>query len=193
MPIDQSRIISELEKIGISVNDVYELVNTRTPYPSAVPVLIDSLKEGIEDLRTKEGVIRALAVKEAIGKVNSVLFDEYNKIPKDRVALRWAIGNTIYVTTTKDDLESIVPIVQDKDNGISRQMFVAALGKVKSKEVEDILIKLLDDDEVTPHALEALGKMRSEKAKERIILLTNHPNTLIKKEAQKALEKIGIT
>jgi len=130
-------------------------------------------------------------VREAIGKASPVLLEEYRKAPKDKTALRWAIGNTIFTTITEGDVESILPIVQDKDNGMSRQMFVAALGKVKSEKAENILIKLLDDEEVTPHALEALGRLKSKKAKEKITTLTSHPKALIRKEAQKALKKVS--
>jgi HEAT repeat protein len=191
MVVEANKIKSELAKVGITVNDIYDLVNTDKPYPAAVPVLLDLLQEGIEHIGIKEGVIRALAVKEAIGKASSVLLDEYNKIPKDKTLLRWAIGNTIYITITEDDVERILPIVQDKENGMSRQMFVAALGKVTSGKTEDVLIKLLDDDEVAAQALEALGRMKSKKAREKILTLTSHPKALIKKEAQKASKKLS--
>lgn len=191
MIVEANKIKSELAKVGITVNDIYDLVNTDKPYPSAVPVLLDLLQEGIEHIGIKEGIIRALAVKEAIGKASPVLLDEYYKIPKDKTLLRWTIGNTIYITITEDDVERILPIVQDKENGMSRQMFVAALGKVTSGNTEDVLIKLLDDDEVAAQALEALGRMKSKKAREKILTLTSHPKALIKKEAQKALKKLS--
>ena len=191
MVVDENKIKSELGKVGISINDIYDLVNTNEPYPLAVPVLLDLLKEGIDHIGTKEGVVRALAVKEAIGKASPILIAEYNRVPKDKMMLRWAIGNTIYTTITDDDVESILPIIKDKENGMSRQMFVAALGKVKSEKAEDVLIELLDDEEVTPHALEALGRMKSKKAREKITTLTSHSKPLIKKEAQKALKKIS--
>ncbi|MNL32232.1 hypothetical protein D3C87_1540690 [compost metagenome] len=69
-------------------------------------------------------------------------------------------------------------------------MFVFALGKIKSAEVEDVLINLLNDDEVIAHALIALGKIKSQKAKDKIAILTDHPKPLVRKEAQKALKKI---
>lgn len=191
MVVVANKIKSELAKVGITVNDIYDLVNTDKPYPAAVPVLLDLLQEGIEHIGIKEGVIRALAVKEAIGKASPVLLDEYSKIPKDKMLLRWAIGNTIYITITEDDVERILPIVQDKENGMSRQMFVAALGKVTSGKTEDVLIKLLDDEEVAAQALEALGRMKSKKAREKILTLTSHPKAVIKKEAQKALKKLS--
>jgi HEAT repeat protein len=191
MAVDGNKIKSELEKVGVSIDDIYDLVNTNQSYPLAVPVLLDLLKEGIEHIGTREGVIRALAVKDAIGIASPVLIAEYYKVPRDKMMLRWAIGNTIHTTITDDDIESVLSIVQDKENGMSRQMFVAALGKVKSEKVEDVLINLLDDEEVTPHALEALSRMKSKKAKDKIATLINHSKPLIKKEAQKALKKLS--
>lgn len=191
MMLEAEKIKLELAKVGVSVNDIYDLVNSDKPYPNAIPLLLGLLKEGIEHIGIKEGIIRALAVKEAIGVASPILFEEYNRIPKDKMLLRWAIGNTIYITITDDDVKNIFPIVMNKENGISRQMFVAALGKIQSEEAEDVLIKLLDDEEVTAHALEALGRMKSKKAKEKIVSLTKHPKALIKKEAQKTLKKLS--
>ena len=45
MAIDMNRIREELAKVGIAINDIYDLVNTSTPYPAAVPVLLDLLQE----------------------------------------------------------------------------------------------------------------------------------------------------
>lgn len=190
MDIDANKITSELKKVGVDVADIYDLVNTNEPYPAAIPVLLFLLEEGIEHIGLREGVIRALAVREAIGKVGPVLIAEYNRTPKDKMMLRWAIGNTLFTTITNKDVEDILTIVQDKENGMSRQMFVAALGKVKSERAEDVLIKLLDDDEVASHALEALSRLKSKKATDKIITLVNHPKALIRKEAEKALRKI---
>jgi hypothetical protein len=183
-------LLDELSQVGIAVTSLWDLVNAKGKYPNAVPVLIAHLTKYYSE-KSKEGIIRALAVKEAIGKASPVLLDEYNKIPKENSLLRWAIGNTIYTTITDDDVESILSIVLDKTNGTSRQMFVAALGKVYSEKVEDVLINLLDDEEVTPHALEALGRMKSSKARDKITMLNNHPKALIRKEALKALKKVS--
>ncbi|SEA68027.1 hypothetical protein SAMN05192529_1462 [Arachidicoccus rhizosphaerae] len=191
MEVEMNKVKSELAKAGISVNDIYDLVNTDKPYPTAVPVLLNLLQEGIGHISIKEGIVRALAVKEAIGKASPVLIAEYNRTPKDKTLLRWAIGNTIYTTITEDDVENILPIVLDKTNGTSRQMFVAALGKVKSEKAEDVLVNLLDDEEVTLHALEALGRMKSRKAREKVTMLTSHSKALIRKEALKTLKKLS--
>ncbi|CAD0002418.1 HEAT repeat domain-containing protein [Flavobacterium salmonis] len=188
MIVEANKIKAELAKVGINIEDIYDLVNTDKPYPTAIPVLLNLLKQGIEHSGIKEGVIRALAVKEGIGLASPVLIDEYYKTPKDKMLLRWAIGNAIYMTITSSDTENVLQIVENKENGMSRQMFVLALSKVKSEEVENVLIKLLDDDEVAAHAIEALGKMKSQKSKEKIFRLLDHPKDLIRKEAKKAIK-----
>jgi len=191
MPVDMTEIRTELQKVGVEIDNIYDLVNSNKRYPAAIPVLSGLLKKGIEDTKIKEGVIRALTVKYATGVSNKALLEEYNQIPKKETSLRWAIGNAFYTIITIDDSENIFQIVQDRENGLSRQMFVAALGKIKSEKSEIILIKLLDDFEVAPHALDALGRLKSKKAKEKIEILRGHKNKLIRKEAERALKKIG--
>jgi hypothetical protein len=183
-------LLNQLKAAGLNVTSVWDLVNTKSSYPEAIDILLNHLRKKYHH-KNKEGIIRALAVKEAKGKATSLLIDEYYKTPKDEKSLRWAIGNTIFTIITQQDLDKILPIVQDKDNGESRQMFVASLGKIKSDRAEDTLIELLDDNEVSAQSLYALGLLKSKKAKEKIILMKNHPNPLIRKEANESAKKIG--
>lgn len=188
---DEDKVRSELQKAGIEVDGIYDLVNTSDAYPKAIPVLLNLLKtDALVDDRIKEGVIRALAVKEAKGLANNVLLEEFYKIPKEKMLLRWVIGSTMEVITTENEVDEIIKIVRDKSNGMSRQLFVEALGKIKSEKIENVLIELLEDEEVVPHALNALGKLKSKQAKPYINQLLHHKNSLFRKEAQKALKKI---
>jgi len=185
---DEKPLVEDLTKAGFNITSSWDLVNTKSSYKSAIPILLEHLSKPYH-LKNKEGIVRALAVKEAKGKASPLLIAEYNRIPKEKMLLRWAIGNTICTTITENDVDSILPIVLDKTNGTSRQMFVSALGKVTTRKVEDVLIQLLDDDEVAAQAIEALVRMKSKKSREKILILTSHPKALIKKEAQKALRK----
>ena len=184
------KIIEALKRVGIAIDDIYDLVNTNKAYPEAIPVLMQLLKEGVTNVGNREGIIRALAVPEARGKVGSLLIEEFYKIPSENMLLRWTVGNTMEVVICDEDIDEVVKIVTDKSNGMSRQMFALALGKVPSEKSENALIQVLDDDEIAPHALEALGKLKSKKARDKILELTSHSKSLIKKEAKKALKKI---
>ncbi len=186
-------IQKELLNVGIQIDNIYDLVNTRESYPEAIPVLLSLIaSQVVEDIKEREGIVRALAVKEAVGKAGTILINEYNRTSIEHKYYRWAIGNTMCVVIVKEDLESVLQIVSNKKNGMSRQMFVMALGKLKSEKdrSEDTLISLMDDDEVAPHALDALGKLRSKKAADKIRTLINHDRPLIRKEAVKALKRI---
>lgn len=184
-------VSKELEKVGIHINSVYDLVNTNKSYPKAIPVLIKILEKGIDDTRIKEGIIRALAVKDAKGKANKLLIEEYNRTSKEHTLLRWAIGNTIESIITPQDFELILPIINDKTNGISRQRFVASLGKIKDNRVEDLLISVLNDIEITSHAIEALRRMKSTKALPFIKKMTTNENRLIRGEALKFVKAMS--
>ena len=190
MITDSENLKNELSKVGILIDDIYDLVNTRLPYPNAVPVLIELLKNGIGDDKIKEGVIRALTVREAKGKAGKVLLEEYNNSPTEKMFLRWAIGNAMSVLIRNEDVPCVLDIVSNKENGISRQMFVIGLGKIKSDRVEQCLINLLDDDDVAAHAITSLGKLKSINSREKIHKLLNHPRSLIRKVAKKAIERI---
>jgi hypothetical protein len=74
---EDSRIVAVLKKqAGIDVKSVFDLVNSKTSYPDAIPVLLGFLPN-ISDNWIKEGVVRALAVREARGKVDVALVNEF--------------------------------------------------------------------------------------------------------------------
>lgn len=183
-------LISDLSKTGITVDNIYDLVNTKSKYPSAIPILIDALAKGNYDLKTKEGIVRSLAVKEAKGKANKVLIDEYNNTPISQMMYRWVIGNTLNTIIVENDIDRIIPIVLNKENGMSRQMFVSALGKLNTPLIENTLIQVIDDDNLFLHVLSALKKFKSENVRKAIENLSKHSNSRIRKEASKALEQI---
>jgi len=187
---EYSSMIMELKDKGIVISSVWDLVNTKSSYKVAIPILVNHLSKPYH-IKNKEGIIRALAVKEAKGFACRAILDEYIKAPKSNSNYCWTFGNTMAIIMTPEYIDDVIAIVQDKTNGISRQMFVIALGKVKSEKAENVLINLLDDEELMPQTLEALGRMRSKKAKDKISTLINHPKALIRKEALKALKKIS--
>lgn len=182
-------MINYINKTGFIIEEIYDLVNSKKAYPLVIPILVRALDQGIQDKALREGVVRALAVKAAIGQGKS-LIKEFKRTSKDEMLLLWTIGNTLEVIISENDVDDVIAIVKNKENGMSREMFVLALGKVKSTKVETVLINLLDDNNVSSHALAALGKLKSQKAKGNIIKMINDKNPLIRKEAQKALKKI---
>ncbi len=188
---EATKINKLLAKGGVFVEDIYDLVNTSKDYKNIIPILIELLKQGISDEKLKEGVIRSLAVKGAGTIAGEILIEEYKKTPQEKMMLKWVIGNTIEVIISVNILQDVLKIVKNKENGMSRERFIAALGKMKSKDVEQTLIDLLDDETIAGHAIYALRKLNSEKARNKIQTLEKHKKFLIRKEAKIYLKKRG--
>lgn len=187
---DEQPLINDLDKVGIKVNSCWDLVNSKSSYKKAIPILLEHLPKPYH-IKNKEGIVRALAVKEAKGIACRGILDEYQKSMGEGALYRWAFGNTIETIITKDYLEDVLNIVQNKENRSSREMFVMALGKIKSLQAEEVLMGLLEDEEVVLHAIFALGKLRSQKSKAEIEKRMTHKNKFVRAEAKKALKKIN--
>lgn len=152
-------LLDEVLQAGIRIESVWDFVNTADKYAEAIPVLIRHLSKPYHS-RTKEGIVRALAVKEARGIANKEVIAEYRNTPKENDAFRWAFGNTMAAIATEDDLDDLVEIVLDENNGDSRRSFVEALGKLKSPRVVEVLKHLVNDESslVSEAARKALKK-----------------------------------
>lgn len=164
-------LMDELAEAGINA-EVWDLVNTSASYPEAIPILVKHLSKPY-NRDIKEGIVRALAVKEAKSIANKAVLEEYRKLPKEDPEqpwifdYRWAFGNTMRVIVTKEDLEDLIEIVLDESNGDSRISFIEALVKIKSPKVIDVLHQLENDKSqlVAEQAKKMLA--RKAKAKER--------------------------
>ncbi len=186
---EQKELIRDMAEKGFVISSVWDLVNSGNTYEKGIPILVKHLAMPYSS-KVKEGIVRALAVKEAKGKANMSLIHLYHNLPKSEYSLRWAIGNTISVLVTKNDIESILTIVSNRDNGSSRQMFIKALTKFSSDKVVDVLLSILFDEDVTLQVLSALEKLKVKKAVDLIKTLLSDKSTNIRKAAEKAIRNI---
>ena len=157
---DEMPLIEDLWQVGVKVKSVWNLVNTKSSYKSAIPVLLTHLPMQYH-LKNKEGIIRALAVKEARGIACSAILEEYHKTPKHAFNYRWILGNAMAVIITADYIDDVIAVVRERDNGVSRQMFVRALSNMKSPKIKGVFEKLLIDkcEVINNEAKKALKKI----------------------------------
>ena len=190
---EDARVAAKLNADGgVLVKSVFDLLNGKHSYAAAVPVLLDCLPE-VRDKWIKEGVVRALSVKEARGKADAALVREFELIAPDdsgQQSLKWAIGNALSTVATDAVTDQLIRIAQDKRHGKAREMVVVALANLRDKRVVDVLLELLIDDEVCGHAAIAVGKLRAKKAADPLRRLLHHPDSWVRKEAGKSLAKL---
>ncbi len=186
-------VTADLNRLGMDVASVFDLMKWKQPYPAAVPVLLEHLPR-VHDKGIKEGIVRALTAKEARGKADTALVAEFRTVPPSlnaNAGLKWAIANALSVVATDAVFADVVALVKDKQHGKSREMLAVALGNMKNPAAVDVLIELLKDEEVAGHALMGLGKLKVQKARPHIENFLNHPKPWVRKEATKALAKLN--
>lgn len=113
---EQALLLADLRKVGRHVRWIWDLVNTTESYPEAVPVLIDHLRRPYRD-GIREGIARALAVREARGLAGRVVVDTLHESGLGR-PLRWALANTLTVVADRTNIEgvkSVLAVEPDKD------------------------------------------------------------------------------
>lgn len=190
---DDDVVVAELRLCGLSVSSVWDLVNTKEKYREAIPVLVRMLPK-VEDLGTKEGIVRALSVKEASPLAEQPLIAEFNSLlrnssPRAKFVL-WAIANALTVVATKASSDKIITLLSLPESGSSRQMLALTIAKLKATDAIPLLVRLLEDDEVVGHAASALGSLKAVEAEAHLEKLLTHPRAWVRKEAKRAIEKI---
>jgi hypothetical protein len=188
-------VTMELRKAGFKISSLFDLVNYKQTDFGYIDLLLNLFNsEKITDPIIKDGIIRAITVRKAKGIAENQLLEYYAdlKTEEEKETIGWSIGNWFEHLYSDSYFEPIKAISSDKKNGISRQMFVMALGKTKKykSDTDKLLLELTYDKEVALHAISSLGKLKSKDSIERLTELTNDKNKTIKKEANKALNKI---
>lgn len=183
-------VVKELVAAGFSVNAVADLHNKRLDYHAAIPILLAWLPK-VQNLDVKQDIVRCLSVPYAKPLAAGPLIDEFRRAEDESpTGLRWVIGNALEVVADDAVLTDMMELARDRRYGKAREMLVAGLGNMSDERVIPLLLDLLKDDEVSGHAIMALGKLKPPIARSHVEPFLKHPNAWVRKEAQKTIEKI---
>ncbi len=192
--IENRRICEQLKTAGISVRSVYELLDRKRIPIEAIPILIKSLRS-TRERRVREGIIRSLAIPKMRELIEPALIPEFRRIAAGEErgvpGEAWVIGNTLSIIVCDNtSFDSISELLLEKQHGRAREMLCYAIAKMKDPRAVDILIKSLKDPDVEGHAIGALGRIRSKKARRYLVKFLDHHNAWIRREAKKAISRI---
>lgn len=188
-------VVEALRKAGVFVSSSQDLVTTRDRYPKAIPVLLEMLAK-VETLTIKGIIVRALGVKEAKGHAEPFLISEFETSLQDPSDVaddfRWKIANTLEILGGgKGASEALLRFLTDPRSGRARGMLSVAVAKAKNRDAIPILIDMLDRNEFTGFAAEALGILRAEEASPRLESIANsHEKPWVRRQASNALKRI---
>ncbi len=148
-------IVADLAAAGVEVDSPWDLVNTSTPYPAALPVLMNHLKLGGYPDRVLEGLARALAVKPA-APYWSELAELYRKAPgpDEREGLAVALAACV----TSEHIGELADLVSDIAIGPTRIHLIRPLARMEGSIGRDVLSQLRDDPEIGPEVQRVLKR-----------------------------------
>jgi hypothetical protein len=188
----------DLRRAGAPCSDLWELVTTNIAYPAAIPVLLDWLEHLDERVpadtrdKTHQVLVRALTVPAARPAAAPVLIRQFREVEDPSgLGLRWVIGNALEVVADDSVFDDLEALVRDEAFGRARQMVVLGLGRSQDRRAVPVLIDLLNDPDVAAHAAIALGKLRAAEACSALEEHLADPQPLVRREAKKALTKLG--
>lgn len=187
-------VIADLAAAGFDVQKVSELARPGVGDGRALPALLAWLPR-VAYRPLKLDIIASLGSPWARPEAARPLVAEFHRVdvatdPPD--GLRWSIGDALERVADESVLDDLVQIATDARHGRARSLIVLSLARMKKARhrVVPVLLGLLDDDDVAPYAIMALGRLKAGEARPRIEQFTGHPENWVRKEARKALAKI---
>lgn len=167
---EEEPLLTDLAAEGCFVRSVWDLVNTREPYPEAIPVLLRHLKNAAYDPAIRDGIARALTVRDPQVKAAlPELFEAFRRDPEPRVnGPKWAIGNAIQLLYDDKYVEEIAALARDRSHGGARNVLLLGLAKSNSEAARETLELLQQDPDpdvsgVAGMALEKWHRNRARK------------------------------
>lgn len=152
-----------LKSVGVSIESIWDLVNTRARYPEAIPILLEHLRRPYPDA-SREGIGRALAVREAKFAwpilVDLFLHESFPRAKR---------GMAVALAGIADDsvLTEVVALVRDRSLGLDRAFLLGALERSKDPSAHVVLGSLVDDPELALGAAEALRRIERRVTRQR--------------------------
>jgi hypothetical protein len=128
---EQEPLLSDLASVGIKVDSVWDLVNAKWSYAAAIPVLSAYLRRVRHPL-LREGIARALTVKEARGAAGHVILSELRR-PHEQSphSVRWVLANALTVVADDTMADAIEGLIADDDYADVRERLAIALRKLR--------------------------------------------------------------
>ncbi len=162
----EAPLLHDLADVGVDVDSrVGPLVNTSTPYPDALPVLLDHLGRDYPD-RVREGMARALAVRGDAAFAWATLLRLYRQEPAGTDA-KDGLAVALPAVAAGSELNELIELAADARHGESRILLIGGISRLRSAEAREALDRLADDPVVgsrsttPPQAPQALAGRRA--------------------------------
>ncbi len=165
---DEERpLVQELQRTGITVvldripgqeysgppRSISDLVNTASPYPEAIPVLIKHLQLGYSR-PIRQSIVRALITPDSMGNTDALI--ELFKAETDSESeMKSLLGSAIAEAATDADADRLIALANDPRHGRGREFLPLGLRKASPDKVLPELERWIDDNVLGPNSRKA--------------------------------------
>ena len=197
---ERSRLIEDLRERGIAGADEFGRFVNNTEFfgPStfdertAMPVLLEALPR-LTDLAVVDAVARHLGREWARPVAFWPLHEAFLRWSRRQDLGAWAIGESLVKVSAIEYLDPLLSLVRNPEHGRNLEMIVFALYRYKADpRVETALRDLVDDEDVSLHAISALRRVVSADAMVQVLerVIEDKPDSKPGKDAAKALKAV---
>ena len=138
----EAPLVEELRAAGFEVESAWDLVNTSTPYPAALPILLEHLGRPYPD-RVREGIARSLAVRDA-----KFGWETLTRLYRDEPAgsdAKDGLAAALAAVSDDDVLDELVSLAGDSVHGESRILLLRGLKRSRAPQARAALEEFSGD------------------------------------------------
>lgn len=178
----------ELHELGFQF-EISEQVKNFLPKHKKVilPIAVKYYQQAIHD--TDKNFFISLFHYKGFEEVIPLLLDDFYS-EKVTSLTRQFIGETLRAIRSKKYIDDYLIIIASPQYGIARAPIFSLVGSLKIDQAIPILVRLLDDNEFAPCALQALGDYKRLDFRPYFERFIDSPDACLRKTANTALKKL---
>jgi hypothetical protein len=152
----EAPLVQELRAAAITVDSVWDLVNSRNRYPLSIPILLDHLQRSYPDA-LRDGMARALAVPEARYAWSLLV-----KLYREESEKRTKSGLAVALANIADDkvIDELISLARDPQHGVSRVLLLDALRRSRLPQARKALMEFGSDQLLQKEAQQILRRLK---------------------------------
>jgi hypothetical protein len=154
----QKPLLNDLSDVGFDVATVEEVTMLPTPYPAAIPVLLEHLRRPYPSL-VLQAIARALAVPEAriAWPILEAIFIGLPSNASDG-GVKFAVGNALAESADESVMDHLAALLRDTRHGEARLALLRPFLKRRTAADRDLLSELSSDPDLRREIRARMGR-----------------------------------
>ena len=148
-PRPEVRLLEELARIGVNLQSIWSTLHVKVMPPAAFRIMLKHLMSDYP-ARTREGIARALARREARDVIWDELIELYRQLPEDNNPgrVKEGVAASLHRMARRTDAAVLSDLISDPKHGRTRIFFVKPLAKSQDPTALRLLERLRKDEDL---------------------------------------------